>query len=394
MGNEGLIIVGTGIAIATVAGVTYYLISKNKKQTTSGGGGGTGGGLTVSPVIKATNTVFDVYKGFFGYSYSPSSFVLYGSGFTPNGKVIVSDNYSGPIYQGTADANGEFSVTIQLSSFSPTPGSSEIVGVDVTTELQTAPITLTFNVGKSGGGTLTVSPTINATNTNFVISKGFFGYSYSPPSFVLYGTGFTPNGSVVVSDNYSGTIYQGTADGNGNFNATIYLSNFNPQPGSSEITGIDLSTGLKSAPITLTFTLSSSGSTSGGTSSQTCTSGVAVGNWLTSVGINWYGAGCYQMPDGTYQYFSTESALYNYAVSQGYITTSLSSSSNTNPLGSQSNPYLFDNGYQGPGYYQFTSQEFTKLSSIPASGIKVNPTYMDNSAFYQGIKYWLNYNGG
>jgi len=287
MGNEGLIIATTGIIVVTVAGVTYYLISKNK--STSGGGGGTG---------------------------------------------------------------------------------------------------------------LTVLPKINATNTNFEISQGPFEqltgtYSYSPSSFVLYGSGFTPNGGVVVSDNYSGIIYNGTADANGRFNTTIQLSSFKPTPGSSEITGIDLSTGLQSAPVTLTFTLSSSGGTGGGgTSPSTCTSGVAVGNWLTSIGINWYGTGCYQMPDGTYQYFSTESNLYNYAVSQGYITTSPSpSGSNTNPLGSQSNPYLFDNGYQGPGYYQFTSQEFTKLSSIPASGIKVNPTYMDNSAFYQGIQYWLSYSG-
>ena len=63
----------------------------------------------------------------------------------------------------------------------------------------------------------------------------------------------------------------------------------------------------------------------------------------------------------------------------------------SNSPGSQSNPYLFDNGYQGAGYYLFTSQEFSKLASIPASGIKVNPTYMDNLAFYQSVKYWLNY---
>jgi len=141
--------------------------------------------------------------------------------------------------------------------------------------------------------------------------------------------------------------------------------------------------------------LNESTSTSGQTPTpppSTCTSGTATGNWLTSAGINWYGAGCYQMPNGTYQYFSTETDLYNYAVSNGYLKTSPLPQGDTNQLGSQSNPYIFDNGYQGAGYYEFTTAEYNKLLSIPASGIKYNPTYMDNQTFYNGVESWLNYN--
>jgi len=75
------------------------------------------------------------------------------------------------------------------------------------------------------------------------------------------------------------------------------------------------------------------------------------------------------------------------------IPTTINPTTYSNAPGTQSNPYLYDNGYQGAGYYLFTSQEFSKLSSIPASGITLNPTYMDNLAFYQGLNYWLSYTG-
>jgi len=128
---------------------------------------------------------------------------------------------------------------------------------------------------------------------------------------------------------------------------------------------------------------------------STCTSGMPIGNWLTSVGVNWYGAGCYELPDGTYKYFATSSDLQSYAQNNNLIKpTSLYPGVGYNlstQLGSQANPYLFDNGFVGAGYYQFTQQEYAKLLSIPASGINANPTYMDNLAFYQTTKYWLNY---
>ena len=65
----------------------------------------------------------------------------------------------------------------------------------------------------------------------------------------------------------------------------------------------------------------------------------------------------------------------------------------SNSLGLKSNPYSFYNGFQGAGWYQFTTSEFIKLSSIPASGIKMNPTYMSNPLFYQDLGFWINYTG-
>ena len=65
----------------------------------------------------------------------------------------------------------------------------------------------------------------------------------------------------------------------------------------------------------------------------------------------------------------------------------------SNSPGLKSNPYVFDNGFQGTGYYLFTSQEFSKLQSIPASGININPMYIGNPSFYQSQKNWLNYTG-
>ena len=62
-------------------------------------------------------------------------------------------------------------------------------------------------------------------------------------------------------------------------------------------------------------------------------------------------------------------------------------------LGLKSNPYFFYNGFQGAGWYEFTTSEFIKLSSIPASGIKMNPTYMSNPLFYKVLGFWINYTG-
>ena len=64
-----------------------------------------------------------------------------------------------------------------------------------------------------------------------------------------------------------------------------------------------------------------------------------------------------------------------------------------NSLGLKSNPYFFYNGFQGAGWYEFTTSEFIKLSSIPASGIKMNPTYISNPLFYKVLGFWINYTG-
>jgi len=93
------------------------------------------------------------------------------------------------------------------------------------------------------------------------------------------------------------------------------------------------------------------------------------------------------------------SPLYYFTYNGSSLNGSISTSSKypgvgynlSTATGSQSNPYMFDNGYQGAGYYEFTSAEYNKLLSIPASGIKSNPTDMDE-AFYNETENWLNYN--
>jgi len=280
--TEKLAIAGAGVVV--LAGATYYLISQSKTTQPTPPSPTPSPSPSVIPEISATNTNFELSQTPLGYTYSPTSFIVYGSGFTPNGTVIVSDNYSGTIYSGTADSSGKFSGTIQLSSFSPQPGSSTITGVDLTTGLNSSPITLTFTLSTSVSPS--VSPILNATNTNFTLTPGLLGYTYSPPSFIVYGSGFIPNGTVIVSDNYSGTLYTTTADSSGKFSGTIQLSNFNPQPGSSTITGIDLTTGLNSSPITLTFTLSGSPSpqTSASLSVSPSTTNYSSGGTLTFTG--------------------------------------------------------------------------------------------------------------
>ena len=164
--DTGTAVVAGAAIILIAGGVGYYLYTKSKTTTTTTTSTTTtGGGLTLSPTINATDTNFELSRGLFGYTYSPSSFVLYGLGFTPNGGVVVSDNYSGTIYSGTADANGDFNTTVQLSSFKPAPGSSTITGIDLSTGLKSAPVTLTFTTTTTT--TSTTTPQIATNTTTF-----------------------------------------------------------------------------------------------------------------------------------------------------------------------------------------------------------------------------------
>jgi len=98
---------------------------------------------------------------------------------------------------------------------------------------------------------------------------------------------------------------------------------------------------------------------------------------------------------GVMQYtkFSNLQSTLQSTNSIGYPKTAPLPIGYSNSPGLKSNPYVFDNGFQGVGYYLFTSQEFSKLQSIPASGININPMYIGNPSFYQSQKNWLNYTG-
>jgi len=77
--------------------------------------------------------------------------------------------------------------------------------------------------------------------------------------------------------------------------------------------------------------------------------------------------------------FFVVGAIWSLKISKGInLTSSLGSYPKTAPiaplpigylnsLGLKSNPYSFYNGFQGAGWYQFTTSDFIRLSSIPAS---------------------------
>ena len=282
---------------------------------------------------------------------------------------------------GTANAN--FSVTLTSSTISSSTSTTTSTSTSTSTTSTLTPSISNVSVDNEGNFTVTGSDfgTQN-TGNNLLFPITTFRFRCETESFQ----------AGVIGDVISINVYEWndtTVEFSLNINGTDWtLPN-----------GSDCFISINNSPLYY-FTyngpsLNESTSTSGQTPTpppSTCTSGTATGNWLTSAGINWYGAGCYQMPNGTYQYFSTETDLYNYAVSNGYLKTSPLPQGDTNQLGSQSNPYIFDNGYQGAGYYEFTTAEYNKLLSIPASGIKYNPTYMDNQTFYNGVESWLNYN--
>ena len=129
------------------------------------------------------------------------------------------------------------------------------------------------------------------------------------------------------------------------------------------------------------------------TKQPTTAQGVATGNWLTSVGVNWYGPNYYIMPNGQSLYFSSSSSLVSYAKQQGYLKTIVGPST-TDLEGSYSNPYSFTQGYLGAGWYLLTSSDYSKLKAIPASGITMNPFYTGNASYFNSVNSWLNYTSG
>ena len=87
------------------------------------------------------------------------------------------------------------------------------------------------------------------------------------------------------------------------------------------------------------------------------TNPISTGDWLTSIGINWYGVGYYTMPRGAPLYFNTGQELVTGAVESGYTATVNSDSqgsSATAPVQPNSDGTLT---WYGPGYYNVTNQQ-------------------------------------
>ena len=86
------------------------------------------------------------------------------------------------------------------------------------------------------------------------------------------------------------------------------------------------------------------------------TNPIALGNWLTSVGIDWYGKGYYTMPNNKSIYFNTGQDLVTDALVNGYtgIINTSQGTAETSPIQPGSNGTIT---WYGPGYYDITDKQ-------------------------------------
>jgi hypothetical protein len=339
MKNEYIIALVAGILL--VGGTVYYLtLPKPKTTSSSGNGSGSTTTTTTTPSISCQTTSITISQGLLGDEYFPSSITISGSGFTSLGTYVIYGEDGSNLYQGNVSNNGTFSQIIQVSEFSPTPGVYKISAQDVSTN--------------------TLS---NQIEINIISSSST-------------GNGSSGTGSSSTGNGSSGTGSSSTALPSSEWNPnSTYMSNTNP---------------------------------------------VALGNWaIKNVGANWYGPGWYQVSTTTEKYFGSASQLdaeYNTLYPQA-------------PLGSKSNPYSlaswegpgyysapgtapveietkadynnymqygqqvvysFSAGWQGSGYYTFSSSQLSKLVSEPASGITQSPSFIGTQAFYNSVNNYLN----
>ena len=291
--------------------------------------------------------------------------------------------------------------------------------------------------GSGSTTTTTTTPSISCQTTSITISQGLLGDEYSPSSITISGSGFTSLGTYVIYGEDGSNLYQGNVSNNGTFSQIIQVSEFSPTSGVYKISAEDVSTNTLSNQIEINIISSSStgnGSSGSGSSSTALpssqwnpnsqymsnTNPVALGNWaIKNVGANWYGAGWYAVSSTTEKYFGSASQLdaeYNTLYPQA-------------PLGSQSNPYSLANwsgpgyysapgtapveitsevdynnymqygqqvvysfsaGWQGSGYYTFSSSQLSKLLSEPASGITQSPSFIGTQSFYNSVNNYLN----
>ena len=236
--------------------------------------------------------------------------------------------------------------------------------------------TTTTTTSGTTTSTTNYNPSITISPTNVSITSS----GYNPSSLYITGNGFVPYSMVYIYDEAGDLLYN-VQSSTGSFAFTLQLSEYKPQAGTGYIYATDGS--LQSNKVSMTYTQTSS-------SSSTSPLG-SYNNPYAPLIKGWQGAGYYRSYEQTTPvYEGTSSSFYSeYPTAPNPNKLPGTGYTSTNPSGSFSNPYLYSGGWQGVGYYQFTSSAYQILLNAPASGISVNPTYMSSQQFYNNLSYFL-----
>ena len=316
-----------------------------------------------------------------------------------------------------------------------------LAGIGIIYELTKPKNTTTSTTSKSKTtNTTSNKPEIRCETTSITISKGLLGNDYSPSSITITGQYFTPLGTYIIYGENGNNLYEGNISSNGTFNQIIDVSEFNPVAGHYDIQAQDVSTNLMSNIISINVISNTSKSTNsnvngnGGTNTTgnllsnewnhnsvlgSNTNPIPLSTWATSSGVVWLGEGFYQISSTTENYFGSKSQLeseYNTLYPKGqegtasnpypltswkgagnYAINSTTSVylSNENEYydyvqyGITTTPFDFNKGYQGSGYYLFTSTQFSKLLIEPNADVSKNPTFISNQNQYNSINGYL-----
>ncbi|MEM3844861.1 MAG: PKD domain-containing protein [Candidatus Parvarchaeota archaeon] len=397
-----------GIALLVV-GIGAYLYETIGKG--SGGKNITNNQLapSLSSSVSGLNVTLTVSYSTSNPSITPTFIAIdWGDGSTPAMPSSVgtfTHAYSSP---------GTYTITVTFTYPSIlVPNSASSSG---TTPFQSS-VTVTVGSGTSGGGGSggLVSPTLQTSISNYTVYLTVTNSATNVQTTVAWGDG---SSTQVTSANYQHTYQKA-----GTYTITVTESSIassglaqsgsvlgswlgvSSGPTVSATTTVTVPGGSSQSQQTLfapTLTTSVSGNTvymSVDTSKSTAQISQVSVNWGDGNTSNSGSAATnfvhsYSNP-GTYTITVTISdSSGDSAFSTANVTISGSGSSSvssSNSLGTYSNPYLFDNGYVNQGYYEFTQAEFSKLLTIPASGVTLNPMWIGTQLSYNAIKSWLSY---
>ena len=202
----------------------------------------------------------------------------------------------------------------------------------------TSTSTTTSTSTSTSVSTSTVAPQLSLISSNYNSSSQI-------ETIQVAGRNFTYDGTVTLTEEVNSSVvtsYNVSLSSTNNFDATIPtdFSGVSPLNYNIQIYAVDNASGIQSNTISVSLNLSTTVSTSTSVNTSTSTS----------------------------------------------VNTSTSYS-----LGTNENPYTFDNGFVSSGFYEFSSHEYSKLSSMPASGVTSNPTFIGDSAYYNSLVSDLNY---
>lgn len=198
-----------GVITALAGSIYGNFKSPTGSTQTSGGGSGT---TTSSPLSFASN-LNTVTTG--------QLLTLLGAGFTANGSVTITLTTNGVLqntFNVTADSSGPNNTGgFTLNNVSPIFSGASLINVFKVTDNATGR-TASINVNATQSNTTTPPPSVNPKITEVLIPVNI-----TIGNLQVFGSGFTPNGEVIVTINLlnganNGNVQLGTttADSNGN----------------------------------------------------------------------------------------------------------------------------------------------------------------------------------